>query len=161
MNLRRATNLLLLAVSAGGLIVGIAAWLGGQPEWAGWIWVFGSSPVLLAVLVGIGRAVLRREAGLVLIALLSMGGAMALGEYLTGAVIGLMLASGRSLENFAEERARREMSALANNLLEPGSKAHVLASRLMARWARAGNEAPSIPGYQREFPVFIGIMMCS
>src|SRR5271169_4586607 len=37
---------------------------------------------------------------------------MALGEYLTGAVIGLMLASGRSLENFAEERARREMSAL-------------------------------------------------
>ena len=37
---------------------------------------------------------------------------MALGEYLTGAVIGLMLASGRSLEDFAEARARREMSAL-------------------------------------------------
>ena len=72
----------------------------------------GSAPVLLAVLVGIGRAVLRREAGLDLIALLSMAGAMALGEYLTGAVIGLMLASGRSLEDFAEARARREMSAL-------------------------------------------------
>src|SRR5271169_6636908 len=112
MNLRRATNLLLLAVSAGGLIVGIAAWLGGQPEWAGWIWVFGSAPVLLAVLVGIGRAVLRREAGLDLIALLSIAGAMALGEYLTSAVIGLMLASGRSLEDFAEGRARREMTAL-------------------------------------------------
>ena|SRR5271165_3064398 len=112
MNLRRATNLLLLAVSGGGLIAGIAARLYGEPEWAAWIWVFGSAPVLLAVLVGIGRAILRREAGLDLIALLSMAGAMALGEYLTGAVIGLMLASGRGLENFAEARARREMSAL-------------------------------------------------
>jgi cation transport ATPase len=68
--------------------------------------------VLLVLLVGIARAVLRREAGLDLIALLSITGAMALGEYLTGAVIGLMLASGRSLEDFAEARACREMSAL-------------------------------------------------
>ena len=112
MKLRRPTNLLLLAVSGGGLIAGIAVWLHGEPKWAAWMWVFGSAPVLLAVLVGIGRAVLHREAGLDLIALLSMAGAMALGEYLTGAVIGLMLASGRSLEDFAEARARREMSAL-------------------------------------------------
>jgi heavy metal translocating P-type ATPase len=112
MNLRRTTNLLLLAVSAGGLIAGLAAQFSGERNWAGWIWVIGSAPVLLAVLVGIGRAVLRREAGLDLIALLSMAGAMALGEYLTGAVIGLMLASGRGLEDFAEARARREMSAL-------------------------------------------------
>ena len=91
---------------------GIAARFGGNPNWAEWIWVISSAPVLLAVVVGIGRAVLHREAGLDLIALLSIGGAIALGEYLTGAVIGLMLASGRSLEDFAEERARREMSAL-------------------------------------------------
>jgi hypothetical protein len=58
--------------------------------------------------------VFRREVGLDLIALLSIGGAIALGEYLTGAVIALMLASGCSLEDFAEERARREMSALRN-----------------------------------------------
>jgi heavy metal translocating P-type ATPase len=109
---RRATNLLLLAVSAGGLLAGITAWFGGQPQWANWIWIFGTAPVLLAVLVGIGLAVIRREAGLDLIALLSIAGAIALGEYLTGAVIGLMLASGRSLEDFAEARARREMSAL-------------------------------------------------
>ena len=41
---------------------------------------------------------------------------MALGEYLTGAVIALMLASGRSLEDFAEARARREMSALLSRV---------------------------------------------
>src|SRR6516225_2275183 len=112
MNLRRVTNVLLLAVSATGLIGGIAVRISGEPTWAGWIWVISSAPVLLAVVVGIGRTVLRREAGIDLIALLSIGVAMALGEYLTGAVIGLMLASGRSLEDFAEERARREMSAL-------------------------------------------------
>jgi cation transport ATPase len=112
MTLRLATNLLLLAVSAAALLGGIGARLGGQPQWAAWIWMFGSAPVLLAVLVGIARSVLRRETGLDLIALLSMAGAMALGEYLTGAVIGLMLASGRSLEDFAEARARREISAL-------------------------------------------------
>jgi hypothetical protein len=61
MNLRRATNLLLLVVSGGGLIAGIAVWLYREPKWAAWIWVFGSAPVLLAVLVGIGRAVLRPE----------------------------------------------------------------------------------------------------
>jgi heavy metal translocating P-type ATPase len=112
MTLRRATNLLLLIVSASGLFAGIAALLSGYGKWAAWIWVAGSAPVLLAVLIGIGRAILRREAGLDLIALLSIAGAIALGEYLTGAVIGLMLASGRSLEDFAEARARREMSAL-------------------------------------------------
>ena len=71
MTLRRATNLLLLAVSAAALLAGIAAQFSGQPEWAAWIWIFGSVPVLLVVLVGIGHAIMRREAGLDLIALLS------------------------------------------------------------------------------------------
>ena len=112
MTLSRTANLLLLGVSAAGLIGGIAAWIGSEPEWAEEIWVISSAPVFLALIVGIVRAVLRREAGLDLIALLSIGGAIALGEYLTAAVIGLMLASGRGLEDLAEERARREMSAL-------------------------------------------------
>jgi cation transport ATPase len=112
MNRRRTTNLLLLAISAAALATGLSARLIREPQWADRIWLVGSTPVLLVVLVGIARAVLRRETGLDLIALLSMTGAMALGKYLTSAVIGLMLASGRSLEDFAEVRARREMSAL-------------------------------------------------
>jgi heavy metal translocating P-type ATPase len=108
----RGINLLLFSFSAAGLAGGIAARIGGQPQWAEWIWISSSAPVLSAVGIGIVRGVLRREAGLDLIALLSMGGALALGEYLTGAVIGLMLASGQGLEDLAEARARREMSAL-------------------------------------------------
>ena len=47
-----------------------------------------------------------------IIALLSIGGALALGEYVTAGVIAVMLSGGRALEDFAEARARREMSAL-------------------------------------------------
>jgi hypothetical protein len=90
-----------LAFSAAALTTGLSARLAGHPGWANWIWLLGSVPVLLVVLVGIARAIVRREAGLDLIALLSMTGAMALREYLTGAVTG-----GRSLEDFAEAVTR-------------------------------------------------------
>ena len=58
------------------------------------------------------RGLIRREAGVDLIALLAMGGSLALDEYLAGAVIALMLASGRALETYADRRAHRELSAL-------------------------------------------------
>ena len=41
-----------------------------------------------------------------------MGGALALEEYLAGAVIAFMLATGRTLEDLADARAHRELSAL-------------------------------------------------
>ncbi|WP_209943747.1 heavy metal translocating P-type ATPase [Rhizobium halophytocola] len=52
------------------------------------------------------------EIGLDVIALLSMGAALAFGEYLAAAVVALMYAGGQYLETVAEGRARREMSAL-------------------------------------------------
>ena len=42
-----------------------------------------------------------------------MAGALALGEYLAGAVIALMFSGGQALETAASRRARRELSALA------------------------------------------------
>ncbi len=55
---------------------------------------------------------LRRQPGVDVIALLAMGGSLALEEYLAGAVIALMLASGEALEAYADRRAHRELSAL-------------------------------------------------
>jgi heavy metal translocating P-type ATPase len=69
-------------------------------------------PILLALSVSIVHALWRHEAGVDVLALLAIGFALALGEYLTAAVISLMLASGRALEKYAQERARREMTAL-------------------------------------------------
>lgn len=55
---------------------------------------------------------LQRRAGVDLIALLALAGSLALGEYLAGAIIALMLSSGQALETYADRRARRELSAL-------------------------------------------------
>ena len=107
-----STDLLLLVSSAGAVGLGLLVHFEGPTEWARWIWIGGSLPVLLALLIGIAQRAFRRDAGLDLIALLSICGALVLGEHLTGAVIALMLASGRALEDYAEARARHQMSAL-------------------------------------------------
>ena len=54
----------------------------------------------------------RGRVGVDLIALLALGGAVAVGELLAAAVISVMLASGRSLEAWAADRARHDLNAL-------------------------------------------------
>lgn len=109
---RYYANLLLTGATAGALLGGGLLWLGGQPAPARWLWLGASAGVFLLTLVDIVRAMARRQAGVDLLALFSIGGALALGEYLTAGVIALMLGSGRTLEDYAERRAGREMSAL-------------------------------------------------
>jgi heavy metal translocating P-type ATPase len=103
---------LLLAASALGLAVGGTLRLAGLPEGASLAWalttVVGIVPLLGSVVAGLRR----RELGVDLIALLAMAGAVLLEEYLAGAVIALMLASGRTLEARASGKASRELRAL-------------------------------------------------
>jgi heavy metal translocating P-type ATPase len=54
----------------------------------------------------------RRQPGVDIIALLAVLASLALGELLTAAIIGLMLATGQFLENYAARRAERELTAL-------------------------------------------------
>ena len=54
----------------------------------------------------------RGDVGLDLVALLSMGGALALSQPLAGVVIALMYAGGQTLEAYASRRAGRAMTAL-------------------------------------------------
>ncbi len=73
-----------------------------------------------AVVVGIWLAasivadLLKGEAGVDVIAILAIGGALAFHEALTAAVIAVMLATGDALERYAEGRAHRELSALVS-----------------------------------------------
>jgi heavy metal translocating P-type ATPase len=104
---------ILLALSIAGIVAGaVLRWGADSGEAADVVWAvttaIGIVPIGREVLVGI----LRREPGVDLIAVLAMAGALAFGEYLAGAVIAFMLATGRSLEDFAETRAHRELSAL-------------------------------------------------
>lgn len=102
---------LLLAVSAGGLVLGFAAqWLAvASPAW---IWGAATVPVLLALVAEIVTSLRRGEVGLDIVAALSMTAALVFGEELAAIVVALMYAGGQYLETFAEGRARREMTAL-------------------------------------------------
>ena len=56
--------------------------------------------------------VVEHSLGVDTIALVAMVGALALGEELAGAIIGLMFSGGAALEAIASGRARRELTAL-------------------------------------------------
>ena len=102
----------LLGASVVGIVAGTAAYLAGSHDAAHLLWAIttaiGIVPLAWETLVGL----VKRETGVDLIALLAMVGALALGEYLAGAIIALMLASGQALESYADHRARRELSSL-------------------------------------------------
>lgn len=100
------------SASAMGLLVGVVLWLLDLREAAAWSWRIGSLIVGVPLLVTVVRGLLRRDGGVDVLALISIAGALALGQDLTAAIIALMLGGGQLLESFAERRAGREMSAL-------------------------------------------------
>ena len=83
-----------------------------QVQLADLSWAVAVLIALVPLGVSVFRDLLRRETGVDLIALLAMAGSLVLGQYLAGAVIGLMLSGGQALERFASSRARRELTAL-------------------------------------------------
>lgn len=105
-------DLALLILAAAALAGGGVCVAFGLPSLARMVWLSGTLPVLLALTVSLARAVARRQAGIDVLAWLAIGLAIALDETLTAAVIALMLASGRALEQYAQHRAQREMTAL-------------------------------------------------
>ena len=101
-----------LATSILGLATGgVLTWM-GRPDAANVAWAVTTAVALVSLLRDVVIGLLRRQPGVDVIALLAMGGSLALEEYLAGAVIALMLASGEALEAFADRRAHRELSAL-------------------------------------------------
>jgi heavy metal translocating P-type ATPase len=107
-----APSSIYLALSLVGIAGGGVLWLADAHDSANLVWAvttaIGIPPLAWEVL----RGILRRQPGVDLIALLALIGALAFEEYLAGALIAFMLASGRALEDFAEARAHRELSAL-------------------------------------------------
>lgn len=99
--------LTLLAIAAGGALA-----LAGAPGPAGVVWFGVTAVVCVELAVSIVVDLLHRRAGVDVIALLAMLGALALGAHLVGAVIAVMLTGGRALEEHAAGRARRELTAL-------------------------------------------------
>jgi heavy metal translocating P-type ATPase len=95
-----------------GLLGGAALAAADQQDAANAVWAATTILGGLPVLVGVIRSVAHREAGVDVIAILAIIGCLALQEYFAGAVLALMLASGQALEDYADRRAHRELSAL-------------------------------------------------
>lgn len=107
---RLKTAILLIALA--GLIAGLALHVAGHGQAATFVWGAGVGPALAALMVEILRSIGRGEAGLDIVAALSMTAALVFGETLAAAVVALMYSGGTFLESFAEGRARREMHDL-------------------------------------------------
>jgi len=97
----------LAAIGVGGLLH-----LLSEPAAGDAVWAAATAIVLMPLAWSVGRSLLRGNVGVDAIALVAMAAALALGEYLAGAVVGLMLAGGNALEDSAAGRARRELKAL-------------------------------------------------
>jgi len=100
-------GVIVLALALGGVIHIFEPGDAGDLVWAAAI-VLTLIPLSWSVL----RTLMRGDVGVDAIALVAMVGALALGEYLAGAVIALMLSGGNALEAAAGRRARRELTAL-------------------------------------------------
>jgi heavy metal translocating P-type ATPase len=94
------------------VVAGAVLWAAGAHGPADFAWATAIVLALVPLGFSVVRDLLHRETGVDLIALLAMGGALLLGQYLAGAVIGLMLSGGQALERYASTRARRELSGL-------------------------------------------------
>jgi heavy metal translocating P-type ATPase len=110
--LRTHNRRLVAAAALAGVLAGIALLLLGHRTAADWLWAATTAFLLVPLAVSVLRSLLRRDIGVDAIALVAMAGALALHEYLAGAVIALMLAGGNALEEAANRRARRDLTAL-------------------------------------------------
>jgi heavy metal translocating P-type ATPase len=99
-----------------GVTLGGVSWAFGSSSVARGCWAITTIALLIPLAWSVARSLARRDFGVDLIALLSMAGAIAVGQYLAGAVVAVMLAGGNALERFAQSRARRDLSLLVSRI---------------------------------------------
>jgi heavy metal translocating P-type ATPase len=110
--LREGNPVAIMLVVLAALAGGAALWITGAHGPADMVWAAAVVLALIPLGISVARDLIHRKTGVDLIALLAMAGSLILGQYLAGAVVGLMLSGGQALERYASSRARRELSAL-------------------------------------------------
>jgi heavy metal translocating P-type ATPase len=76
------------------------------------VWAATTAVILIPLTWSVVSSLRHGDVGVDAIALIAIATALALGEYLAGAVVALMLAGGNALEASAGRRARRELTTL-------------------------------------------------
>jgi heavy metal translocating P-type ATPase len=108
----------MLALAVGGTAGGGVLHLVDQPGTAHVVWALTTAIGFVPALWWVVQSARRRKMGVDVIAVLALVGTLATGEYLAGALISLMLATGRSIEERAGARARRELRMLVERAPE-------------------------------------------
>src|SRR5262245_62017491 len=97
-----------------GLAAGVIAYAVQRPVFADLAWTTATVPVIVGLALSIAYDLWRGRMGVDAIALVSMSGALALGQPLAGAVGALMYAGGNVLEDMAIVRAQRDLHSLVD-----------------------------------------------
>src|ERR1700692_3797626 len=114
MSLERVLRWALISIAVAGLAAGIAAHVAGRSDLAALSWTLGTAPVVAGLAISIVRDFLAGRFGVDAIALVSMSGALALGQPLAGAVVALMYSGGNVLEDIAVARAEHDLRSLVD-----------------------------------------------
>ncbi|MET8336356.1 heavy metal translocating P-type ATPase [Streptosporangium canum] len=110
--MRRFATIALLLVTATGLLAGFILHLAGAEAAGDIVWAAVTGVALVPATGWVISALRSGRLGVDAIAVLALAGALAVREYLAGALIGVMLATGRALEDYALRRARHDLNAL-------------------------------------------------
>ena len=108
----REPDVIIAAAALAGVIAGLVLAAVDQHTAANVVWAVVTAGLLLPLTWSVIRSLLRRDVGVDAIALVAMAGALALQEFLAGAVVALMLAGGNALEAAAGRRARHDLESL-------------------------------------------------
>ena len=119
----RRYPLVVLTIVVG--LVGLGAALAGAPMIVAWLFSIYALGIALWQVVGMIRDFARGQFGLDVLAIIAIVATVLVGEYVASLIIVLMLTGGEALEDFASQRAKRELDALMH-------RAPVIAHRLQA-----------------------------
>ena len=102
----------LAAAAVTALAAGLALRAIGAVQASDALLIATTASLLVPLTWSVARSLRHGDVGVDMIALIAMAGALALGQYVAGAVIAVMLSGGNALERYAARRARRELSEL-------------------------------------------------
>ncbi|MCB0931143.1 MAG: cadmium-translocating P-type ATPase [Mycobacterium sp.] len=106
----------LLGVTLAALAAGGVARLAGAPAVADYLWIASTVAAIVPAAWWVISGLRNGKFGVDVLAVLSLVGALAVREYLAGALIAVMLATGQALDAAAERRATKDLRALLDRV---------------------------------------------
>lgn len=109
---RLKSEWIMLVGATTALLTGAVLWFAGLPGIADGVWAVTTVAAAGPTSIMVVRALRRGSVGADVLAVLALLGSVAVREYLAGALIAVMLATGQALEAYAQRRATRDLRSL-------------------------------------------------